>query len=88
MQSQQSSRGSARLGAISERKDQVVKKGRRIDCRHGRDCLGVGALGLHVAGLLALVADLLAAAGVLGAVAGEVTSLAAVVALAAVDAIA
>lgn len=38
--------------------------------------------------LLALVADLLARAGVLGAVAGEVASLTTVVALAAVNAIA
>jgi hypothetical protein len=41
-----------------------------------------------VAGLLALVADLLTAARVLGAVAREVTGLAAVVALGAVDAVA
>ncbi len=41
-----------------------------------------------MSGLLALVADLLAVARVLGAVAGEVTSLATVVALAAVNAIA
>jgi hypothetical protein len=41
-----------------------------------------------VTGLLALVADLLARARVLGAVAGEVTGLATVVALAAINAIA
>lgn len=50
--------------------------------------LGVGALGLDVARLLALIADLLAATGVLRAVAGEVARLAAVVALRAVDAVA
>lgn len=49
--------------------------------------LSVGALGLDVTGLLALVADLLAATGVLRAVAGEVARLAAVVALGAVDAV-
>lgn len=49
--------------------------------------LGGGALGLDVAGLLALVADLLAGGGTLGAVTGEVTVLAAVVALGAVDAV-
>jgi len=41
-----------------------------------------------VAGLLALVAGLLAADGLLGAVAGKVARLAAVVALGAVDAVA
>lgn len=49
--------------------------------------LGGGALGLDVAGLLALVADLLAGGGALGAVAREVAVLAAVVALGAVDAV-
>lgn len=49
--------------------------------------LGAGALGLDVAGLLALVADLLAGGGTLGAVTGEVAVLAAVVALGAVDAV-
>ena len=48
----------------------------------------VGALGLHVAGLLALVANLLASSGLLRAVAGVVTRLATVVALHAVDALA
>lgn len=47
--------------------------------------LGGGALGLDVARLLALVADLLAGGGALGAVAREVAVLAAVVALGAVD---
>ena len=41
-----------------------------------------------MAGLLALVADLLATAGVLGAVTGEVAGLAAVVTLAAVHTVA
>lgn len=50
--------------------------------------LSAGALGLDVAGLLALVADLLATARVLGAVTREMTGLAAVVALGAVDAVA
>lgn len=50
--------------------------------------LGVGALALDVAGLLALVAHLLAASGLLRAIAGEVTGLAAVVALGALDAVA
>lgn len=49
----------------------------------------VGALGLDVAGLLALVASLLATGGtLLGALAGEMTSTAAVVALLAVNAVA
>lgn len=50
--------------------------------------LSARALGLDVAGLLALVADLLATARVLGAVTREMTGLAAVVALGAVDAVA
>ncbi len=50
--------------------------------------LVVGALRLDMAGLLAFVADLLTIARVLGAVAREVTGLATVVALAAVNAIA
>ena len=50
--------------------------------------LVVGAFGLDVSGLLALVADLLAGRRALGAVAGEVTGLATVVAFAAVNAIA
>lgn len=52
-----------------------------IEVAHILQRLGAGALGLDVTGLLALVADFLAGARVLGAVAGEVTSLAAVVAL-------
>lgn len=48
----------------------------------------VRALGLNVAGLLALVADLLAACRFLGAVAGVVTGFTTVVALHAVDAFA
>jgi hypothetical protein len=50
--------------------------------------LVVGAVGLDVAGLLALVADLLARGRGLGAVAREVAGLATVVALAAVHAVA
>lgn len=50
--------------------------------------LVVGASGLDVTGLLALVADLLATSGLLGAVAGVVTGLATVVALHAVDTLA
>jgi hypothetical protein len=50
--------------------------------------LGVRALGLNMAWLLALVADLLTAARVLGAVAREMARLATVVALAAINAIA
>ena len=50
--------------------------------------LGVGASGLDVTRLLALVADLLATSRLLGAVAGVVAGLAAVVALHAVDALA
>jgi len=50
--------------------------------------LSAGALRLDVAGLLALVADLLTRARVLRAVAREVTGLAAVVALGAVDTVA
>jgi hypothetical protein len=50
--------------------------------------LVVGALSLDVARLLALVADLLAAGRLLGAVTGVVAGLAAVVALHAVDALA
>lgn len=50
--------------------------------------LVVGALGLDVAGLLALVADLLTTSRLLGAVARVVARLAAVVALHAVDALA
>ena len=49
--------------------------------------LDVGALGLDVAGLLALVADLLAGAGLLGAVAGQMARDTAVVAFVAVDAV-
>lgn len=49
--------------------------------------LGAGALGLDVSRLLALVANLLTTARVLGAVAGEVTSFATVVAFAAINAI-
>lgn len=55
---------------------------------HPMPRLGGGALGLDVAGLLALVADLLATGRLLGAVTGEVTVLAAVVALRAVGAVA
>lgn len=50
-------------------------------------CLGVGARRLDVAGLLAFVADFLAAGVLLGAVTAEVAVLAAVVALGAVGAI-
>ena len=50
--------------------------------------LVVGAVGLDVAGLLALVANLLARGRGLGAVAREVAGLTTVVALAAVNAIA
>lgn len=50
--------------------------------------LVVGALGLNVSSLLALVADLLATSRLLGAVTGVVTRLAAVVALHAVDTLA
>lgn len=50
--------------------------------------LVVGALGLDVSGLLALVADLLAAGRLLRAIAGEVAVLAAVVALGAIGAVA
>lgn len=53
----------------------------RLVCR-------VGALGLDVAALLALVADLLAAGRLLGAVTGVVARLAAVVALHAIDTLA
>ena len=49
--------------------------------------LGVGARRLDVAGLLALVADLLTASVLLGAVAAEVAVLTAVVALGAVGAV-
>lgn len=49
--------------------------------------LGGGALGLDVARLLTLVADLLAGRGALGAVTREVAVLAAVVALGTVDAV-
>jgi hypothetical protein len=48
----------------------------------------VRALALNVASLLALVAHLLATGRLLGAVTGEVTSLAAVVALGALDTVA
>ena len=54
-----------------------------VNGRHAH--LVVGALGLDVTSLLALVADLLAASGLLRAVAGVVTRLAAVVALHAVN---
>lgn len=50
--------------------------------------LVAGAFGLDVAGLLALVADLLAGGRALGAVPGKVTGLATVVALASVHAVA
>jgi hypothetical protein len=50
--------------------------------------LVVGALSLNVTRLLALIADLLATGGALGAVAREVAVLAAVVTLAAVDTVA
>lgn len=50
--------------------------------------LVVGALSLDVAWLLALVANLLSASRLLGAVAGEMTTLATVVALGAVGAVA
>lgn len=63
----------------------VVKSSRLYAAAHLGGHLGGGALGLDVAGLLALVADLLAGGGTLGAVTGEVTVLAAVVALGAVD---
>lgn len=53
-----------------------------------RRSLVAGALGLDVARLLALVADLLAASRLLGAVTREVAVLAAVVALGAVDTLA
>jgi hypothetical protein len=49
--------------------------------------LVVGALSLDVTRLLALVADLLATSGLLGAVAGVVARLATVVALHAIDAL-
>lgn len=52
------------------------------------DALSVGALRLDVASLLALVAQLLAACRLLGAVTGEVTTLATVVALGALGAVA
>lgn len=55
---------------------------------NNRQSLVVGALGLNVARLLALVADLLAASRLLGAVSREVTVLAAVVTLGAVDTLA
>jgi hypothetical protein len=55
--------------------------------RSAANNLDVGALGLDVAGLLALVADLLAGAGLLGAVAGQMARDTAVVALVAVDAV-
>lgn len=48
----------------------------------------VGALGLNVTSLLALVADLLATSGLLGAVSGVMAGLATVVALHAVDTLA
>lgn len=50
--------------------------------------LVLGARGLNVAGLLALVADLLSAGRLLGAIAGEMTILTTVVALAAIDTLA
>lgn len=50
--------------------------------------LVVRALGLDVSGLLALVADLLAARVLLGAIAREVAAAAAVVALAAINTLA
>jgi len=53
-----------------------------------RKRLVVGALGLDVPGLLALVADLLSSRGALRAVAGEVARLATVVTLAAINAVA
>lgn len=59
-----------------------------IKASAGIICLVVGAVGLDVAGLLALVADLLARGRGLGAVAREVAGLATVVALAAVNAVA
>jgi hypothetical protein len=65
-----------------------IERGGRIIEVNTVQHLSAGALGLDVAGLLALVADLLATAGVLGAVTGEVTGLAAVVALGAVDTVA
>jgi len=65
-----------------------IERGGRIIEVNTVQHLSAGALGLDVAGLLALVADLLATARVLGAVTGEVTGLAAVVALGAVDTVA
>jgi hypothetical protein len=53
-----------------------------------RHLVGVGALRLDVSRLLALVANLLATSGLLGAVARVVARLAAVVAAHAVDALA
>lgn len=49
--------------------------------------LDVGALALDVSSLLALVAHLLAASGLLRAITGEVTGLATVVALGTLDAV-
>lgn len=51
-------------------------------------CLDVGALRLNVARLLTLVANFLATAGILRAVAREVSTLTTVVALGAIDAVA
>lgn len=52
-----------------------------------RNLSAVGALGLDVARLLALVADLLATSRLLGALAGEMAGNATVIALVAVDAV-
>lgn len=59
-------------------------KNYRSASRHN---LVVGALRLNVAGLLALVADLLATGRLLGALAGQMARDAAVVALVAIDAV-
>ena len=79
----------------------VFHRGYRVSChvnysrrsKHARGFpirfhLVVGALGLNVSSLLALVADLLATSRLLGAVTRVVTGLAAVVALHAVDTLA
>jgi hypothetical protein len=67
---------------------EIVSEKQRSTIRSAASDLDVGALGLDVARLLALVANLLAGARLLGAVARKMTGNAAVVALVAVHAVA
>jgi hypothetical protein len=78
--------GSERVADRWAKEQGLEKQGSTI--RSAAYSLNVGALGLDVAGLLALVADLLAGAGLLRTVTRQMSGDAAVVALVAVDAVA